>query len=367
MQGNAERKAEDISLHQGWIYQIRGLAIIAVVVCHQQHILHESEVVQLLTLYSVTTLVFLMGYTAVLSYKKQLCSSGWSLRGYFWRLIPVLSEYAVATIIYANLFGRREDIGSNSILLRYLVDFSAAQLFYFVQYYISFSLISPFLIYLVRKIYCIERLNKIRWVLLSMVSIAVGFVGYWTGSTFPYWGGSYLFVYFSGVVMGYTDMRKVNKCVLGGLGVIVCMFGLYSSSVFYLNWVRGIFISTGIDALLPKLTLNPPNLSIILYSAGIIMVFYFVFETCNALKEEYVWPGILGNVFECLGRYSLDIYVWHIMIQNILVKYIFINNIWLKRLLFYVAQLFLPILGRIIFTRIKKDVSLVLSNKDMKC
>lgn len=41
-----------------WIYQIRGLAIIAVVICHQQGILHDTEVLQLFTLFSVTTLVF---------------------------------------------------------------------------------------------------------------------------------------------------------------------------------------------------------------------------------------------------------------------------------------------------------------------
>ena len=48
---------------QNWIYQIRGLAIIAVVICHQQHLLHESEIIQLFSLYSVTTLIFLMGVT----------------------------------------------------------------------------------------------------------------------------------------------------------------------------------------------------------------------------------------------------------------------------------------------------------------
>lgn len=53
-----------------WIYQVRALAIIAVVICHQQWILHTSEKVQLLTLFSVTTLIFLMGITEAFWLKK---------------------------------------------------------------------------------------------------------------------------------------------------------------------------------------------------------------------------------------------------------------------------------------------------------
>ena len=59
---------------KNWIYQIRGLAIIAVVIWHQQGILHNTEVLQGFTLYSVTTLVFLMGVTKALSMKKNYAS-----------------------------------------------------------------------------------------------------------------------------------------------------------------------------------------------------------------------------------------------------------------------------------------------------
>ncbi|NBI89227.1 hypothetical protein D3Z45_01170 [Lachnospiraceae bacterium] len=95
---------------KNWIYQIRGLAIIAVVICHQQGILHNTEVLQGFTLYSVTTLVFLMGVTKALSMKKNYASDSqcdkifvYSLKSMF----PVLCSYIVATFIYSyrNLGG----------------------------------------------------------------------------------------------------------------------------------------------------------------------------------------------------------------------------------------------------------------------
>lgn len=366
MWANTEREAADNGLHQAWIYQVRGLAIIAVVVCHQQYILHDSEYVQMLTLYSVTTLIFLMGYTSSLSYKKQLCSGGWNWHRYFRKLVPVLLEYTIATVIYVNLFGKREGVCTNSMIFEYLINFSAAQLFYFIQYYISLSLISPLLIYLVRKVYLIEKAGRMRWIFLLAVSSAVGAVGYYIWDTFSYLGGSYLFVYFLGVIMGYVDMRKSNIYVIGGLGIIVFSLGLYSSSIFYLNWVRGIYTPFGIDKIAPKFTLNPPNISIILYSAGVVMVSYFIFGICNAIKVNHNGARIISNLFEMLGKDSLDIYIWHIMIQNILVAHTVIDNIWLKRMVFYTAQFFIPVCGRKVYMQIKREVNSVLSDKDVK-
>ncbi len=361
-----DESRSDNAGHQTWIYQVRGLAIIAVVICHQQYILHTSELVQLLTLYSVTTLVFLMGYTASLSYKKQLSCEGWDLRKYMCKLVPVIGEYVVATIVYANLFGEHEGNCSNSMLVQYLLDFSAAQLFYFIQYYISLALLFPLMIYLVKKVLTIRIINRIRWIILASVLGVVGAVGYWMWGTFLYWGGSYLFVYFFGVIMGYVDMRNLNKYVIGEAGVVICLFGFYSSSVFYRNLVQGIYTPSGIDRFVPKFLLNPPNLSIIVYSAGIIMISYFVFEMWNMSKKSFLLLAVLSSVFEYLGKYSLDIFLWHILLQKVLLKYAIIDSIWLKRIIFYLVQFSIPIFGKILYIRIKKDVSRVLAEEITK-
>lgn len=83
------------SKHIEWLYQIRGLAIVAVVVCHQQGLLHSSEEIQCLTLYSVTTLVFLMGCTRSLWFNKGgHFDNGTILKNMLKEISPVILEYA---------------------------------------------------------------------------------------------------------------------------------------------------------------------------------------------------------------------------------------------------------------------------------
>lgn len=56
--------------HYEWLYNIRGMAIMAVVVCHQQHFLHDAEWIQMISLYSVSTFIFCMGLTKGVVLKK---------------------------------------------------------------------------------------------------------------------------------------------------------------------------------------------------------------------------------------------------------------------------------------------------------
>ncbi len=57
-----------------------------------------------------------------------------------------------------------------------------------------------------------------------------------------------------------------------------------------------------------------------------------------------------------LGKYSLDIFMWHLLIQQIITKYIVFDNIWIKRIVYYTCMLMIPILGRMIYTYLKKQV-----------
>lgn len=75
-----EKEIETSSKYIDWIYQIRGLTIVAVVLCHQQGLLHTSEEIQCLTLYSVSTLIFLMGCTEALWLNKVQFAQGNILR-----------------------------------------------------------------------------------------------------------------------------------------------------------------------------------------------------------------------------------------------------------------------------------------------
>lgn len=62
----------DTRMKKNWIYELRALGIIAVVVCHQYNLLHTSDLVQCLSLYSVTSLIFLMGVTKYYSITERM-------------------------------------------------------------------------------------------------------------------------------------------------------------------------------------------------------------------------------------------------------------------------------------------------------
>ena len=135
-----------------WLWQIRGLAIIAVVVCHQQGFLHTSDLIQILTLYSVTTLVFLMGYTSALSIKrKNTYIVEYGCLRYSLKLIQlVLCAYILGTLGYLIY---QKDLSLINLLSN-MVNFSATPPFYFFNYYFLYSLIAPaMLAFLVLKVH----------------------------------------------------------------------------------------------------------------------------------------------------------------------------------------------------------------------
>ena len=138
-----------------WIYYARALAIVAVVVCHQQNILHTSEVVQGITLFSVTTLIFLMGVTEAFSLNRTTFKRGEVIVTQIKRKKSILFSYVLATIVY--LCYLKIWTGNElETLSQYLLNFSACGPFYFVKYVLSFSLFSPCLCFITQT----SHLNK---------------------------------------------------------------------------------------------------------------------------------------------------------------------------------------------------------------
>lgn len=346
-----------------WIYQIRGLAIIAVVVCHQQGILHDSEFIQLLTLYSVTTLVFLMGVTKAISLKRHYTSHAhpegmvkYSLRA----MTPVLCSYLIASFAYLSIdSGKKWVTGlSYNTVLENLLDFSASSEFYFIRYYILFSLYAPFLYAIIKYIIYKKELKKYRTLLEAGVFLLVWIVGYESIGRVEVFGASYLFVYSVGLLAGQIDI-PVNKKYLIPAFVLLTV-GFVSVKRFYWARVDGVYdYSGGVNVLASKLQLNPPNISVILYSFGVIAVTYLLFEMCNDSKV-YIIKAI-GRMFGILGKYSMDIFLWHILIQECLNRYFLgMEKNVLKWIIYYGAMFMLPVIGRSIYNKIKEKTYEVL-------
>ncbi len=134
---------------------LRGMAIIAVVICHMQWLTHESEHVQAFTLFSTTTLIFAMGITKGMSLKKFLkTDSKSSFLGYtFKSMIHILMSYIFATIITDIVLYNQYDI---KVWTDNILYFNALPPFYFIALYIKLSLWSPIIFLIFNKLLSIK-------------------------------------------------------------------------------------------------------------------------------------------------------------------------------------------------------------------
>lgn len=347
-------------MRQKWIYQIRGLAIIAVVICHQQDILHNTEVLQGFTLYSVTTLVFLMGMTKALSIKKHLGAGGQFDRIFVYSLksmLPVLSSYIVATFIYSyrNLGG---GINYNTVLAN-ILDFSASSPFYFIEYYIMLTLWAP-LLYSAIKYLIYKDIQKKYKVLLGIILyVCIWGTGYWSIGRMNVFGQSYFFVYSVGLFAGQMELPRAKRIYFVP-AFIILMFGTVSMARFYGARVAGVYdYAEGLNFLTPKLQMNPPNIPILLYSFGVIAVAYIFFEMCN--QSRFSWIKTIGYPFMVLGKYSMDIFLWHLYIQGTLNVYFrAMEKGILKWLVYYGSMFAFPIVVRCLYNEVKKKIYCIL-------
>ena len=223
---------------QNWIYQVRGLAIIAVVLCHQQGILHKTEILQMLSLYSVTTLIFLLGVTKAYSLKSHLDGNGsnekiltYSLKS----MLPTIYSYVVATFFYVFYISAPGGHMDYNILLASILSFSACAPFYFLEYYILLSLWAPLLYSVIKSILHNDVHKNRKMPILGMVLIIIWVIGYVSIDTINILGQSYLFVYSVGLLVGQLELPKVKKIYFVP-ALALFSIGLISTKRFY--WAR---------------------------------------------------------------------------------------------------------------------------------
>lgn len=337
-----------------WMDVLRGGAILAVVICHQKDILHSSEYIQCLTLYSVTSLIFLMGITKGLALKKFWQRNNLSILNYtFQSMKSTILSYVLASVILdISLNG----VTDNFLILNHLLNFNAAAPFYFIGLFIKLSLWAPLIYFFIYKIFIVTncRNEYTRYVFVIVFLLSVWCVGYFSIDHYDVFGQSYLFVYSIGILLSFKDLHNVSvKSLIISIGTLI--IGTFFTYKFYFARVAGNYhYSELIDILDPKLQMNPPNLSIILYSFGVIGIVYY----SSNLLENTRYFSIPFKVLACWGKYSLDIFLWHIFIQQILEKtsLAMLPPTMYKRVIYYSAMLFLPIIGRIIYTKTKENV-----------
>lgn len=243
-------------------------------------------------------------------------------------------------------------VNDNFLILNHIVNFNAAPTFYFIELFIKLSLWAPFLYFI------LDRCGKYQGVkgtlMVALCLLGTWIVGYASIDVCDIFGQSYLTIYAIGM---FASMIELPQRSLGSLigSAIITVIGVFFCVQFYFARIAGDYsYAKYIDILCPKLQLNPPNLSIIMYSLGVVCVLYrvaFYIENVKYFNLPFV-------VIALLGKYSLDIFLWHIFIQQLLNIIILdkLNNIWFRRLVYYFAIFFLPIFVRYIYTIIVRKI-----------
>ncbi|MGG3282738.1 acyltransferase family protein [Paenibacillus solani] len=275
----------------GWIDFLKGLSILAVVFDHLFGIVYHNQSVHLLTEFSVTAFIFLAGVTSVISIERNKMS----LRDYQIRRVKgVLIPYLIATAIYVFV-----NLHYNFDLKVYwnaLLNFNASAPFYFIAFFIQLVIIAPYLYkLLVNKRIWFQLLSLIIVYLIARLFTHNSVIGEIYGGGGKLLGGSYLFVFFLGMLtyMLYKKHSDIfNKNYVNVLLMIVSIIAL--GVVYFTGW-----LNLGWT--------NPPNKYTIIYSLSVMV---FGFSLFMLLAKWRVSKTFL-SMFETLGKYSLYIFLYH--------------------------------------------------------
>lgn len=335
------------------------MAIIGVVVCHQINFLHTSNWINCFTIYAVPLLILCAGITKSFSIKKYILAQKKGNLKYDWTRYTIKSlksiclSYLLCCMVYGVYYGTWDGVSIKE-LLDVTISFRLSPPFYFLEYYIMLSILAPFLYFIVSIIE--SKINtKIILVITEICFlICLWCMGYVFRRTFSALGCSYLFIYALGLIVGKNyenvaknlEKRKIIFLMVWLISIVL------ASNTFWASIETTKVI--GLDKMI-EYTINPPNFSVTLYAimTGVIICCLYMNTDIKKMK--------ITKVVEW-GKYSLDIYLWHIIIQHLCVRLNlrYSPNIWILRIIAYTMMFGFPILGRYLYTKIKQKITLVL-------
>lgn len=335
-----------------WIDCAKAIAIIAVLVDHSYNMLYFNDVLQKASFFSVSTFVILSGVATGLTAK-------FKDRNYTYQLKKVgklFGDYAIATGLYLIFAERFFDIKT---YFTYLINFNIKGLFYFLLFFFQLLLISPFLVN------CCKFISKSDHVILQVIFIMFIFVvsilcikftqvlPVYGGGKYLF-GGTYLFLYYLGLVLGWYhvfDLNKKNKCIMFLLLGIFWFVWLYldEHSLFLLDDVLKQFLGNGI---------NPPGIQLIIFSLITVFLLYIVFSLLEEGQSKV--GGIIVKFFSFLGKFTLYIYMYHLLIRDFIFEKLvgITDNIWLLRIFVFIPMIIVPVFG-VCLIRFTKKVMLI--------
>lgn len=338
-------RMEESSKSKSWINIAKICSMGGVVLQHVRGYVYSDDYIFYSVWWSVALFVMIGGYNAYSSYQNRGC---FQLKT---KLLGIFIPYFFATVIYVAYNNHYLDAIT---LLQNLLHFNATGPLYYVAVYIQLLVVSPVLIGIIEKCKNHKWLFIISWIVVigigaltthytNLFDIVIGGGNLFAGPWIVFW--------FLGMCIKYLEQNVAVKQEMEKWIVI----GLTASIVVW----QYVFVNKRLNLELGSLY-HGTQVGMTWANAfeTVLLFFWFkyVVELCERYKGNVV--ATIINVFDFMGRYTLYIFLYHMLFISLYRAYLEIPIYEVNRW----ACLFFIMVGSIILGLIFKRLRMYFIN-----
>lgn len=323
------------STHIQWINCAKAAAIIAVLVIHGFNILYTNFEVARTVDWALSLFIIITGMGAYISNSRSNLSWG---KAYFKSVKKMLVAYVICSAIALIIKAGGFDVKT---YLYQLIHFNASGPLYYVSLYLQLMLVGWPLVWCLQK--CPKNfIGYTQEILLFLIiSCIASFTANYTqildiyGGGGKLLGGTYFVLFYLGMLMikhEWFEKESLLKSIL--------IWSISSVAWFFLR-KNLVGLKSIIDVKIPwGEGYDCPSVITMLFALSTLFAIYGI---CKILEKTEI-TGKIVQAGSWLGERTLYIFMLHLVILYFgLMPYIIIENIWLKRVVYMVLMIVLPL------------------------
>ncbi len=322
-------------MKERWVDIGKFFAILAVMTDHVYGDLYTSNKINRVSYFSVPLFIMLMGVTTFWSFNRSTDMIGKKIVR---RMFNIVIPYTVAVFIYYVICFKGFSWNEYK---NYLINFNISKPHYYVLLYLQLLVVAPVVFYFIKiaENHKYPHIIEILWgggiLCVSFFTNSYTKIADIEGGGGVLFGGSYLLVFFIGMLMGkYVGVMsemKVRNCFI--LAVVLLLCALLMG---YAIGTKGLFLDVRKMLGIGK---NPSGFTLILYAFLIMVCICLWDKGISCLVSDKMNYFIDG--FAWIGRQTLYIFLYHrLFLDYFLNSYFSELTRIIKIPLYYLTMLF---------------------------
>lgn len=333
-----------------WINCAKLAAIFAVMTDHTNGILYTNSQVAWTSYFAVSLFIIISGITSYISNSRSALSWG---KSYIKSIKKIFGAYLIASAICLIIKTHSFDILS---YINCLIHFNASLPLYYVFLYLQIMLISRLLFYVLqlcprnKKGYIQESILFLIIVGISILTTNHTQILDIYGGGGKVLGGTYLILFYFGMLVARHEWLSEEN---DGKSMLIW---LVASGFWIIWWMNLVNIRNYVDSKVPfGYGFNPPSIAFMAFS---IFTLFAIYGFCKILEKWDMTKNVV-RICSWFGTHTLYIFMYHmILLYFFLMPYLNIENIWLKRIVYWGLMIAIPItwefIVNICITKIKR-------------